>query len=74
MGRKKRDGFEDLVTERGAFERGEARCPKCHRPVGPADGPSYVHTLGGAPPTLATMRCGRCNASLTLVFVQPTSP
>jgi hypothetical protein len=36
--------------------------------VGPADQPSYVRTFGNAAPTLATMRCGRCNASLTLLF------
>ncbi len=72
MGRKKRSGFDELVTDRAAFERGEARCPKCHRPVGVADQPSYVRTFGNAPPKLATMRCGRCNASLTLLFQDTT--
>ena len=73
MARKKRSGFDELVTDRASFERGDARCPKCHRPVGPADQPSYVRTFGNAAPTLATMRCGRCNASLTLLF-QETKP
>ena len=68
MARKKRSGFDQLVTSRSAFVRGEARCPKCHRPVGPEDRPAFVQTFGDLPPTMATLRCGRCNASLTLVF------
>jgi hypothetical protein len=73
MARKKRSGFDELVTDRAAFERGEARCPRCHRPVGPADQPTYVRTFGDAPAKLATMRCGRCNASLTLLFEDANS-
>ncbi len=75
MARKKRSGFGDVVTDRASFERGQARCPQCRRPVGPEDGPSFVHSLGNAEPTLATMRCGRCNAMLTLRFEDvPSSP
>ncbi len=68
MARKKRSGFGDLVTDRASFDRAEARCPQCRRPVGPADNPSFVSSFGGAAPQLATMRCGRCNAMLTIRF------
>jgi len=68
MARKKRDGFGDVTTTRAAFERDEARCPSCRRPIGPSGKPSYVHPLGGGQSQLATMRCGRCNAMLTLRF------
>lgn len=68
MARKKRDGFGDVTTTRAAFEREEARCPSCRRPIGPSGKPSYVHPLGGGQSQLATMRCGRCNAMLTLRF------
>ncbi len=68
MPRKKRSGFGDLVISREAFERGEGRCPQCRLPIGPADQPAFVRSFGSAPPTLATMRCGRCNAMLTLRF------
>ncbi|HEX9269752.1 MAG TPA: hypothetical protein VF998_07910 [Candidatus Limnocylindria bacterium] len=66
MGRKKRSGFGDVLTERAAFERGEARCPNCHRPIGPDDKPAFVQAFGGAQSRLATMQCGRCNAMLTV--------
>jgi hypothetical protein len=68
MGRRKRAGFGDVATSRAAFDRGEARCPSCRRPIGPSDGPSLVRGLGGAEPRFATMRCGRCSAMLTLRF------
>lgn len=74
MPRKKRDGFGDVVTTRAAFERDEARCPSCKRPIGPSGNPSFVQTLGGGPSTMATMRCGRCNAMLTVRFEDQPQP
>lgn len=68
MGRKKRAGFGDAVVDRAAFERGEARCPNCRRPIGPADNPRPVQTVGGGEVRLMTMRCGRCQAMLTVRF------
>ena len=68
MGRRKRAGFGDVRTTRAAFERVEARCPACRRPIGPSDAPTFVRALGGAESQLATMRCGRCSAMLTLRF------
>ena len=68
MARKKRSGFGDVFTDRAAFERGEARCPSCKRPIGPAGGPTVVQSLGGGESRLATMRCGRCSAELTIRF------
>jgi len=68
MGRRKRAMFADLTTTRGAFDRLEARCPNCRRPIGPADAPAFVRTFGVAAPNLATMRCGRCSAMLTIRF------
>jgi len=73
VARKKRSGFGDVVIARAAFERGEGRCPQCRRPIGPADKPALVASFGGGAPTLATMRCGRCNAMLTLRFEEPAS-
>ena len=67
MGRK-RGRFGDIVTDRATFERGEARCPNCKRPVGPADNPTAVQSFGGVQSRLATMRCGRCDSMLTLRF------
>ena len=68
MGRRKRAGFADLTTTRAAFERLESRCPSCHRPIGPKDQPAFVRTIGAGTPNLATMRCGRCSAMLTIRF------
>lgn len=68
MGRRKRAGFGELTTSRGAFTRLEARCPNCRRPIGPEDKPTFVQTLGESVSTLATMRCGRCSAMLTIRF------
>ncbi len=68
MGRRKRTQFGDVTTSRGAFERAEARCPSCRRPIGPQDGPTFVRGLGGAAVKLATLRCGRCSAMLTVRF------
>lgn len=68
MGRRKRTAFGDVVTSRAGFERAEARCPSCRRPIGPRDEPTFVRGLGGNEPRLATMRCGRCSAMLTLRF------
>ncbi len=68
MGRRKRAGFGDVTTTRAAFERLEARCPSCRLPIGPRDEPTFVRRLGGSPPQLATMRCRRCSAMLTLRF------
>ena len=68
MPRKKRSGFGDVVTDRATFDRGEARCPSCRRPIGPSGGPSFVQSFGNQASTLATMRCGRCQAMLTLRF------
>lgn len=74
MGRRKRAGFGDVTTSRAAFERLEARCPSCRRPIGPHDEPSFVRGLGGAEPRFATMRCGRCSAMLTLRFEDEATP
>jgi hypothetical protein len=68
MGRRRRAGFGDVTTTRAAFERLEARCPSCRRPIGPSDGLSFVRGLGGSRSELATMRCKRCSAMLTLRF------
>ncbi len=68
MARKKRDGFGDVVTDKATFEQGAARCPSCRRPIGPNDHPTFVHSFGAGEPRLATMRCGRCNAMLTVRF------
>ena len=68
MPRKKRSGFGDVTIERAKFDRGEAQCPSCKRPIGPTGNPSYVQNLGGGAPQLATMRCGRCQAMLTVRF------
>ena len=68
MGRRKRAGYGDLRTSLAAFERREARCPSCRLPIGPEDKPTFVRSLGGAPAQLATMRCRRCSAMLTLRF------
>ena len=68
MGRRKRTTFGDVTTSRVAFERGDARCASCHRPIGPNDTPTFVRSLPGSSPRLATMRCGRCSAMLTLHF------
>ncbi|HET8568951.1 MAG TPA: hypothetical protein VFM93_08200 [Candidatus Limnocylindria bacterium] len=57
-----------MTTTREAFERSEARCPSCRRPIGPQDQPTFVRGLGGAEARLATMRCGRCSAMLTIRF------
>jgi hypothetical protein len=67
MGRKKAR-FGDVHVRRDAFERGEARCANCHRPIGPGDRPTMVRSIDGSEPRLATMRCGRCSAMLTLHF------
>jgi len=74
MPRKKRDGFGDVVTTRAAFERDESRCPSCRRPIGPSGKPSYLQNLGGGPSNMATMRCGRCNAMLTVRFEEQPQP
>jgi len=68
MGRRKRSGFADVATTRAAFERAEGRCPKCRRPIGPKDDPRYIRDIGGLAPRLATLRCGRCSAELTVHF------
>lgn len=68
MPRKKRSGFGDVTVERAKFDRGEALCPSCKRPIGPADQPAFVHSLGNGEPKLATMRCGRCQTMLTVRF------
>ena len=68
MARKKRSGFGDVMTDRARFQRGEDRCPSCRRPIGPEDKLSFVRSLGNGEPHLATMRCGRCSAMLTVRF------
>jgi hypothetical protein len=68
LGRRKRTSFGDVATSRAAFERGEARCANCRRPIGPHDQPTFVRGMNGSEPRLATMRCGRCSALLTLHF------
>jgi len=73
MARKKRSGFGDVSVERARFDRDEAKCPSCNRPVGPSDNPSYVQSLGKGDPRLATMRCGRCQAELTVRFEDPAT-
>jgi len=74
MPRKKRSGFGDVAIDRAAFERGEGRCPSCKRPIGPGDSPTPVRSFGPGPSTLATMRCGRCSAMLTLRFEDSPTP
>lgn len=74
MGRRKRSGFGDVITTRAAFERLEARCPACRLPIGPNDSPTFVRSLGGVPAQLATMRCRRCSAMLTLRFEEEGAP
>jgi len=74
MGRRKRAGFGDVTTSHAAFGRLEARCPACRRPIGPEDGPTYVRSFGGTPSRLATMRCRRCSAMLTLRFEDSEQP
>ncbi len=71
MPRRKRSGFGDVAVERARFDRGEAACPSFKRPIGPADNPSFVHDFGNGQPRMATMRCGRCRAMLTVRFEQP---
>ena len=73
MPRKKRSGFGDVTVDRARFDRGEARCPSCKRPIGPESKPSCVQTLGGGEPQLATLRCGRCQAMLTVRFEEAPS-
>jgi hypothetical protein len=68
MGRRKRAGFGDVTTTRAAFDALLARCPSCRRPIGPEDGPTFARSLAGIPTRLATMRCRRCSAMLTLRF------
>lgn len=73
MPRKKRSGFGDVVTDQARFERGEDRCPSCRRPIGVQDQLTYAYNLGNSTSRLATMRCGRCSAMLTVRFEeQPT--
>jgi hypothetical protein len=74
MPRRKRSGFGDVVIDRAAFARGEGRCPACRRPIGPADAPTEVRSLGSVASNMATMRCGRCSAMLTLRFEDPAAP
>jgi hypothetical protein len=74
MGRRKRAGFGDVTTSRAAFGRLEARCPSCRRPIGPGDAPTFVRSLDGSPSGLATMRCRRCSAMLTLRFDDSKEP
>lgn len=66
MPRKKRSGFGDILTDRATFESGGARCPNCKRPVGPGDNPTFVQSFGGGESRLATLRCGKCDAMLTV--------
>jgi len=68
VGRRKRTAFGDVSVTRVAFERGEARCAACRRPIGPGDGPTFVRSIGGSEPRLATLQCGRCRAMLTVHF------
>lgn len=63
-----------MTTSRAAFERLEARCPACRRPIGPEDAPTFVRSFGGEPARLATMRCRRCSAMLTLRFEDEPDP
>ena len=68
------EGTPTAANIREAFARDESRCPSCRRPIGPSGNPSYVQTLGGGPSTMATMRCGRCNAMLTVRFEEQPQP
>ena len=71
---QKRSGFGDVVTDKERFARGDVRCPSCRRPIGPNDGLTYVRSFGTEESRLATMRCGRCSAMLTVRFEdQPTA-
>jgi hypothetical protein len=74
MARKKRSGFGDVSIERARFDRGEAKCPSCNRPIGPQDNPSFVSSFGKGESRLATLRCGRCQAELTVRFEDPAAP
>jgi hypothetical protein len=69
MGRRKRTEFGEVTTTQAAFDRSEAQCPSCRRPIGPEDRPRYATAFGGSSPALATMRCRRCNAELTVHFM-----
>jgi len=71
MPRRKRSGFGDLTIDRASFDAGQARCPSCRRPIGREDHPTDVRTLDGTGSNMATMRCGRCSAELTLRFADP---
>ena len=73
MPRRKRSGFGDVLIAREAFDRGEGRCPSCRRPIGPDDHPTLVRSFGDSAPNMATMRCGRCSAELTLRFANATA-
>lgn len=73
MPRKKRSGFGDISTSRAEFDRGETRCPSCKRPIGLEGKPTFVQSLGGGESSLATMRCGRCSAMLTIRFQDPST-
>ena len=73
MGRRKRTAFGDVSATREAFERSEVACPNCHHKLGPSDQVTFVRSLGGRAPTLATMRCGRCTAELTVHFLEAES-
>jgi hypothetical protein len=68
MGRRRRTRFGDVTTTRPAFDGSETRCPSCRRPIGPQDKPTFVRGLSGGEPRLATLRCGRCTAMLTVRF------
>lgn len=70
MGRRRKTTFGEVTTTRAELERGATLCPSCRRPIGPGDQPSFVRSLGGGAPTLATMRCGRCGAELTVHFLE----
>jgi uncharacterized protein (UPF0212 family) len=69
VGRKKRVGFADLRTTHAELDRGELRCPECHRSVSDADGLKFVPALGHVESSLATLNCPRCRTMLSIRFV-----
>lgn len=69
MPRKKRVGFADLQATKAELERGEVKCPGCHRAVAESDGLKFVSALGKQESSLATLNCPRCRTMLSIRFI-----
>lgn len=72
MGRKKRVGFADLEGTQADLEKGNLKCPECHRTVSEADGLKFVAAFGQREPSLATVDCPRCRTMLSIRFIAAT--